>query len=242
MQKVIGLIGYVNKVEFIINLAKVLNIMGNNVLVIDGTAEEKTRYTIPSFDKKEKEHLTHFDGVDYAVGFTSIDRIKEYICEKTSSAEDYDYILIDIDNAKFYQSFKVDKFSRIYFFSEYTNISLSKNEELIEEVSNLKTIDDEIEIIKVIFKYYVTRASEKYFDEKLNNINIKFSENIYEIQYSDQDRIADIEGEQSGFIDPTRHTKQFMSVITDMASEITGEMTAGEIRRNIKMYTREVKM
>lgn len=238
MQKVIGLIGYVDKVEYIINLAKVLNIMGNNVLVIDGTVEEKTRYTIPSFDKKEKEHLTHFDGVDYAVGFNSIDKIKEYICTKTSNADDYDYILIDIDNAKFYEDFKADKFSRIYFFSEYTNISLAKNEELIETVANLKEMDEELEIIKVIFRYYVTRASKKYFDQRLNELGIKFSENIYELQYSDQDRIADIEGEQSGYIDITRHTKQFISVVTDMASEITGESSGGEIRKAVKMYTR----
>lgn len=238
MQKVIGLIGYVNKVEYIINLAKVLNIMGNNVLVIDGTVEEKTRYTIPSFDKKEKEHLTHFDGVDYAVGFNSIEKIKEYICTKTSNADDYDYILIDIDNAKFYEDFKADKFSRIYFFSEYTNISLAKNEELIQTVLNLKAMDEELEITKVIFRYYVTRASEKYFDQRLNELGIKFSENIYELQYSDQDRIADIEGEQSGYIDITRHTKQFISVVTDMASEITGESSGGEIRKAIKMYTR----
>ena len=72
MQKVIGLVGYVNTTEYIINLAKVLSITGNSVLVIDGTTEERLRYSIPAFNNSEKEYLVHFDGADYALGFRSI--------------------------------------------------------------------------------------------------------------------------------------------------------------------------
>ena len=76
------------------------------MLVIDGTLEERLRYTIPAFNNSEKEYLTNFDGVDYALGFNNMDAIKEYICTKTSDAETYDIILLDIDNADSYVGFR----------------------------------------------------------------------------------------------------------------------------------------
>ena len=93
MQKIIGLVGYVNKTELVINLAKILAITGKSVLVVDATVEERMRYTIPAFNNSEKEYLANFDGVDYALGFTSIEAVKEYICAKTSDADTYDIIL-----------------------------------------------------------------------------------------------------------------------------------------------------
>ena len=53
MQKIIGLVGYVNKSELVINLAKTLSITGKKVLVIDGTLEERLRYTIPAFNNSD---------------------------------------------------------------------------------------------------------------------------------------------------------------------------------------------
>ena len=86
MQKIIAFVGYVNKSEFIINLAKVLDIMRKKVLVVDGTSEQRIKYTIPTFDVAAKESLTHFDGTDYAVGFDSIEAIKNYICTECEKA------------------------------------------------------------------------------------------------------------------------------------------------------------
>ena len=60
----------------------------------------------------------------------------------------------------------------------------------------------------------------------------------YELPYMDQDKIADIEFEQSGYIDMNRHTKQYLALITDMAADIIGDVQAAEIRKMIKMYTR----
>ena len=35
-----------------------------------------------------------------------------------------------------------------------------------------------------------------------------------------------------------RHTKQYITLVTDMASDIIGDLQAGEIRKMVKMYTR----
>lgn len=241
MQKVIGLVGYVNKTEYIINLAKVLSITGKNVLVIDGTVEERLRYSIPAFNNSEKEYLVHFDSVDYALGFRSIESIKEYICKKTSNADSYDVILIDIDNVQAYEDFRQEKFSKTFFFIEYLNISVAKNQELLKAITSYEAVDKKTLLTRVIFKQYVTRASEKYFENKIMEYPVEWDENEYELPYMDQDKIADIEFEQSGYIDINRHTKQYVSFVTDMAAEIIGDIQAGEIRKMVKMYTRRKK-
>ena len=238
MQKIIGLVGYVNKTEYIVNLAKVLSITGKSVLVIDGTHEERYRYSIPAFSYSTKEYLVHFDTVDYALGFRSIESIKEYICAKTSNADSYDIILIDIDNVGSYEDFRQDNFSKTFFFTEYTNISIAKNEELLRAIMSYEAIDRKPVLTRVLFRQYVTRASEKYFENKIYEFSIDWNEMNYELAYTDQDKIADIEFEQSGFIDMNRHTKQYISIVTDMASDIIGDIQSGEIRKMIKMYTR----
>lgn len=238
MQKVIGLVGYVNKTEYIINLAKVLSIAGKSVLVIDGTKEERLRYSIPAFNNSDKEYLVHFDTVDYALGFRSIEGIKEYICKKTSNADSYDIILIDIDNVESYEDFVKENFSKTFFFIEYLNISLAKNEELLRVISSYEAVDRKPVLSRVIFRQYVTRASEKYFENRILEYPVEWNEVAYELPYMDQDKIADIEFEQSGYIDMNRHTKQYLTLVTDMASDIIGDVQPGEIRKMIKMYTR----
>lgn len=238
MQKIIGLVGYVNKSEFVINLAKVLALTGKTVLVIDATAEERLRYTIPGFNTSKSEYLSHFDGVDYAMGFKSIDNIKEYVYKKTSNAENYDYILLDIDNVKAYEGYRGENLAKTFFFMEYRNMSLAKNIELLNTIVSYEPVERKAVLTKVLFRDYVTRASEMYFESKIQEFPIEWAESVYDLQYTDQDRIADIEGEQSGYLDINRHTKQFVITIADMASDIIGDMNSAEIKKIIKTYVR----
>ena len=47
---VIGLIGYVDKYDFAINLAKTINIMNKSVLVVDATLDRKLKYIVPALN------------------------------------------------------------------------------------------------------------------------------------------------------------------------------------------------
>ena len=108
----------------------------------------------------------------------------------------------------------------------------------LKVITSYEAVDRKPVLSRVIFKQYVTRASEKYFENKIMNFPIEWNEVAYELPYMDQDKIADIEFEQSGYIDMNRHTKPYITLITDMASDIIGDMQAGEIRKIVKMYTR----
>ena len=238
MQEVIALAGYVNKTDFVINLAKTISCAGKTVLVVDGTYEERMKYTIPSLVVKEKEYVTQYDSIDFAVGFKSMHDVENYICKRELNIALYDYILLDIDNPTAYENFRTRGITKTYFFVEYSNISMSKNAELLKTMMIYKPLDKKLELTRVLFKYYITRASEKYYENKLIGFAIDWDENAYELTYEDQDRIADIEAQNSGIIDIMRHTKAFISLVAEIGSDILKDVTSNELKREIKNYSR----
>ena len=238
MQEVIGLVGYVNKTDYVLNLAKTLNVMGKNVLVVDGTAEQRLKYTIPALNQKDKSYVTQYDSIDFAVGFKTLHDVENYICKRELNIGLYDYILLDIDNPSGYEGMRTRGINKTYFFVEYTNISMAKNSELLKTMMVYKPLDGKLELTKVLFKYYITRASEAYYENKLQAFAINWGELSYELPYEDQDRIADIETQQSGINEIMRHTKQFIITLAEMSSEILKDKTSAEIRKQMKDYNR----
>lgn len=238
MQKTIGFIGYSNKTEYVINLAKLLNIVEKKVLVVDATAEQKYKYSIPTLNASEKVYVEHFDGIDFAIGFNSVSDIKKHLENKTSIEEYYDVVILDIDNADSYASFVKEEIDKKYFFVEYSNIAMEKNKEILKEIKAHQDVGSKEKITKVIFSQYVTRASEKYFFHKIEECEVDFEEIDFVLEYSDQDRIADIEFEQSGYIDMNRHTRQFINCLANMTEDIIQDVKAIEIKKIIKLYSR----
>lgn len=238
MQKVIGLVGYVNKTDFVINLAKTFMICNKNILVVDGTIESRLKYTIPALETKEKAYVTQYDGIDFAVGFKNMHEVENYTCKNGINIGLYDYILIDIDNGDSYDGMRARGYDKIYFFVEHTNISIARNTELLKTLLIFKPLDKNLALTKVLFRYYITRASETYYENKLNNFPIDWSEGSYDLQYDDMDRIADIESQQSSIIQVNKHTKRFVSVIADMVAEMEEGLTSGEVRKKVKEYIR----
>lgn len=234
MQEVIALAGYVNKTDYVINLAKAISMMGKTVLVIDGTYEERLKYTVPSISVKEKEYVTQYDSIDFAVGFKNMHDVENYICKRELNIALYDYILLDIDNPSAYENFRSRGINKTYFFVEYSNISMSKNAELLKTMMIYKPLDGKLELTKVLFKYYLTRASETYYENKLVNFAIEWNENMYELNYEDQDRIADIEAQHSGIIDIMKHTKMFVNLVAEIGADILKDVTSNEIKKEIK--------
>ncbi|MDD2627425.1 MAG: hypothetical protein PHR25_02675 [Clostridia bacterium] len=240
MQEVIALAGYVNKTDYIINLAKAINYMNKSVLVVDGTLEKRLKYTIPSLNENDKNegYVTQYDSIDFAVGFNSMHDIENYICKRELNIGLYDYILIDIDNSEAFENMRARGINKMYFFVEYSNISIARNIELLKTLMIYKPIDKKLELTKVLFRHYTTRTSQEYYENKLMNFAIEWNENSFVLTYDDQDRIADIEAQQSGIIDIMRHTKQFVTLIAEMGADILKDVTSSELRKEIKQSSR----
>lgn len=231
--QVIGLIGYVDKYDYTINLAKTINLMGKSVLVIDATNDRKIKYVIPALDNIGNSYVTQYDGVDFAVGFDSLHDLENYMVEQQINIGLYDYLLIDIDDAKGYEYFKSRKFDKNYFFINTNMISVNKNKEIVKAIKVYESNGEESQFTKVIYRQYMSRASENYFEKRIEEYELKFTEGSYEIDENDQDKMANLDSQFSGIIGLKKHSKMYVSNIADMTAEIVEGVTSKDVRKEI---------
>lgn len=126
--KKIGFIGAYDKIDMILNVAKILVTMKKNVLLIDATTNQKTRYIVPAINPTVS-YITSFEDIDVAVGFEKIEDIKKYI--GVTSELPYDIVLIDCDNSTKINEFRLDMSDKNYFVTSFDLYSLKKGMEII---------------------------------------------------------------------------------------------------------------
>lgn len=231
--QVIGLIGYVDKYDYTINLAKAINLMGKSVLVVDATNDKKLKYVVPALDNIGNSYVTQYDGVDFAVGFDSLHDVENYLVEQQINIGLYDYLLIDIDDAKGYEYFKSRKFDKNYFFINTNMISVNKDKEIVKAIKVYQTPDSENKFTKVIYKQYMSRASENYFEKRIEEYELEFVENSYEIDENDQDIMANLDSQFSGMIGLKKHSRMYLSNLIDMTAEIVTDCSAKDVKKEI---------
>ena len=81
----------------LLNIAKILTVMGKKVLVIDSTISQKAKYVVPAINPTVS-YITSFEDIDVAIGFSNLEEIKKYI--GVSGDLQYDFLLIDEDKEK----------------------------------------------------------------------------------------------------------------------------------------------
>ncbi|MEG2348777.1 MAG: hypothetical protein RSB67_03935 [Clostridia bacterium] len=231
--QVIGLIGYVDKYDFAINLAKAINVMNKSVLVVDATNDKKLQAIIPSLDNIGDAYITQYNNIDFALGFKSLHDIENYTAEQGINLSLYDYILIDIDTTATYELFRSRNFDRTYFFIDTSVLSVSKNKELVKSM-RVYNKEEALKITKVLYRAYMSRAAEEYFENQIESYNVEWQEPEYEIPIDEIDKITDIDSQFSGIIEIRKHSKMFINTIADLTSEILDEVTAKEVIREIK--------
>ena len=64
----IGFIGSFDKTDVLIQVAKLLTIIGVKTVVIDSTINQKAKYVVPVINPT-KTYITEFEGFDVAVRF-----------------------------------------------------------------------------------------------------------------------------------------------------------------------------
>lgn len=232
--QVIGLIGYVEKYDYVLNLAKSISIMDKAVLVIDATLEQKMKYIIPSLNNIGSAYVTQYDNIDFAVGFESMHDIENYMCEQSINIGLYDYILIDVDSPKTYELFRNRAYDKTYFFTETSVLSVAKNKELIKAIKVYNQGEEKISMSKVIYKSFLSRAAEDYLEKQIEEYNVEWKEKIYEIPNDDQDRIVNIDSQYSGIVTIRKHSRMFLNAIAEMTAEIIEDVTSKDVKNQIK--------
>lgn len=232
--QVIGLVGYMDKYDFVMNLARTINIMEKSVLVVDATLDQKLKYVVPALDNIGRSYVTQYNNIDFAVGFNSMHDVENYMIEQGININLYDHILIDIDSPKGYELFRTRGINKTYLFLDTTVLSLSKNKEMVKAMRVYTQQGDNLELSKVWFKAYLSRASQEYFDKQIEEYNAKWTEPEYEIPYDERDKMEDIDSELSGIINIKKHSKMYISTIADMTAEIVEDANSKMVLNKIK--------
>lgn len=229
---VIGLIGYVDKYDFAINLAKIINIMNKSVLVVDATLDRKLKYIVPALNNIGKAYVTQYNNIDFAVGFDSMHDVENYMCDQGINIGLYDYIIIDMDSPRSYEFFRTRGIDKMYFFITTSVLSVAKDREIIKAIRVYN--QDEIKMTKVLHKSFISRAAEDYFESQISDYNVNWQEPTYEIPDDEIDRQVNTDSQFSGIIGIKKHSKIYISTIADMTAEIVDDVTSKEVIKEIK--------
>lgn len=232
--QVIGLVGYMDKYDFVMNLARTINIMDKSVLVVDATLDQKLKYVVPALDNIGRSYVTQYNNIDFAVGFNSMHDVENYMIEQGININLYDHILIDIDSPKGFELFRTRGINKTYLFLDTNVLSLSKNKELVKAMRVYTQQGDNLELSRVWFKAYLSRASQEYFDKQIEEYNAKWMDPEYEIPYDERDKMEDIDSELSGIINIKKHSKMYISAIADMTAEIVEDVNSKMVLNKIK--------
>lgn len=232
--QVIGLIGYVDKYDFVINLARTINIMGKSVLVVDATLDRKLKYVIPALSNVGRSYITQYNDIDFALGFDSMHDVENYLAEQSINIGLYDYILIDIDSPKSYEFFRTRGIDKSYFFIDTSILSVAKNKDIVKAIRIYSQDPDNMQMTKITYKGVMSRAAEDYFQKQVEEYGIKWKEPEYEFPQDEMDKMVDIDSQYSGLIDVKKHTKLYLNTISDLTSEIIEDVTTKEVLKAIK--------
>ena len=153
----IGFIGAYDKTDLILYVAKVLVELGKKVIVIDSTTNQKAKYTVPAISPTTS-YVTQYEGMDIAVGLYSFEDIERYLGKTSNEKLDYDYALIDIDNAQMLDNFKITDTKHNYFVTSFDMYSLKKG---IEILSGIK---DTIHLTKILYSINILKEDDDYLN------------------------------------------------------------------------------
>ena len=154
--KKIGFIGAYDKTDLILNIAKIMTVMGKKVLVIDSTLLQKAKYIVPVINPTTS-YITNFEDIDVAVGFEDTEQIKQYL-GVTGEEMNYDVLLVDADSEERIEKFDLVKADKNFFVTSFDLYSLKRG---IEVLSMLKK---PMTLTKILFAKEVLKEDDDYLN------------------------------------------------------------------------------
>lgn len=154
--KKVGFVGAFDKTDLVTYIAKILTVLGKRVLIVDTTITQKAKYVVPALNPT-LSYITEFEEIDIAVGFKNIEGIAEYT-NRTVDTLEYDYILLDIDNAESAMNFVIDKAVQNFFVTSFDTYDLRRGLEILSEFPT------PIKMTKVLFAREVTKEDDDYLN------------------------------------------------------------------------------
>lgn len=231
--KKIGFIGAYDKTDLILYVAKILTVLNKKVLVIDSTANQKARYVVPAINPTVK-YITDFEDIDIAVGFTSIEDIKNYLGLSEGQEMEYDIMLVDTDNLEGFENLKLEEAQKNYFVTSFDNYSLKKGLEVLSRLQNV------VSLTKVLFSREMIKEEDDYLN--FLSLGYKVIWNEYRIYFpiENGDLSVIYENQRVAKIKFKKLSIQYKDGLAYLAEEILGDVSESNIRKAIKIIEKGV--
>ena len=126
--------------------------------------------------------------------------VENYMAAQKINIGLYDYIILDIDSSKGYEYFRSRGVDKQYFFMDTSILCLHKSKEIVKTMKVYNTEELKLKLTRVFYRAYLTRTAEKYFENKIEELDVEWNENSYEIPEYEQDKMVNIDSQISGMI------------------------------------------
>lgn len=228
--KKVGFIGATDKNDLIVYVAKVLELIGKKVIVVDTTIMQKSRYVVPSISPT-KSYVTDFDNVDYAIGFENELDLARYLGVKdgeTLAKNGYDYMLIDIDSEHMIENFGLEETGKNFFVTSFDIYSLKRGMEILKNLfSNLK-------LSKILVNYNIRKEDEEYLNYLAMDTRVIWDEFTIYVPIVDENK-KEIEDNQRVYkARIKRLVPDFQESIIFIVQNIVGDISVNKIKKTIK--------
>lgn len=230
--KKVGFIGAYDKTDLILNIAKILTVMGQRVLMIDSTIMQKAKYVVPAINPTLK-YITDFEDIDVAVGFSKLENIKEYLGLEDEELP-YDIILVDADTIEKIEEFNLLEADKNYFVTAFDLYSLKKGMEI------LSTIPHPMSLTKILYSKDMIKEEDDYLNSLSMNYKIIWNENRIYFPIENGDWAVLAENQRVSKIKMKKLSAQYKDSLVFIVEDILKDVSEGKIRKALKSIEKGV--
>ncbi len=222
--KKIGFVGSFDKTDLIIQIAKILTVMGKKTVVIDSTITQKAKYIVPVINPT-KTYVTEFEDFDVAVGFQDFEEIKYYLGLSETDELEYDIALIDIDCSRVFENFDMKDADINYFVTSFDLYSLKKGLEILSGLKNT------IHMVKVLYSKTMEQEEDDYLNFLSSEYSISWDEIKIYFPFELGDQSVIIECQRVEKIKFKNLSNQYKESLLFMVEQILENVSIGELKR-----------
>lgn len=230
--KNICFIGAFDKLDLILYVAKILKVLGKNILVIDATTLQKSKYIVPTINPT-KSYITRFEDIDIAVGFENYEEIERYIGYTEGQKIKYDYALVDIDEAELFENFNNEDTIKNYFTTSFELYSIRKGLETIKQIKK------PIKITKLIFSREINEQDDYYLDYLALGYKIIWEDNKINFPYNTEDIENMIENQKNSKIKIKGLSQQYKDCLEYLIIDLIPDINTNNLKRVMRIIERE---
>ena len=225
--KKIGFVGAFDKTDLIVQVAKILTVLGNRVLVLDTTITQKVKYIIPVINPTVS-YVTEFEEIDIGVGFDDFEEVKEYLGLTEKESLNYDIVLIDIDSTKAFDNFDMRSAETNFFVTSFDLYSLKKG---LEIISGYK---EEIPMTKILYSKEMLQEEDDYLNFLSMKMKVNWNPNKIYFPFEQGDQSVIIENQRVAKIKFRNLSEHYKESLLMVVNEIIKEIKFGELRKVLR--------